>query len=96
MDGTKSVAVKILKGVDEWRLQQFRREIELLRSLSHSSHVVQVSSCDWFPLPPLPSHNEPRLPDRTAKAAKTPSHKGGQLDRTAKPAGTLAQVNKLD
>ena len=79
MDGTKSVAVKMLKGVDEWRLQQFRREIELLRSLSHSSHVVQVSSCHRFPLPPLPSHSEPRLLDTTAR---TQSHTVNNIDST--------------
>ena len=76
MEGTKSVAVKMLKGVDDWRLQQFRREIELLRSLSHSSHVVQVSSCYCFPLPLLPSHSESRPLDRTARIHLTVGNVG--------------------
>lgn len=45
LDGEKEVAVKMLHRVDEGQLQQFQREIDVLRLLPRSSNVVQVQAC---------------------------------------------------
>lgn len=59
LDGEREVAVKMLSSVDEWQLQQFRHEINLLRSLPVNSNVVQVGCCfdvkGFLPAPKLHS-----------------------------------------
>ena len=52
-DGVQEVAIKKLTHVDGWQLQQFQKEIDLLRALSYDKNVVQFFGASMQPDNPV-------------------------------------------